>query len=75
MVALAGHIAAMTCMIARANTAVTIQLLLLYMVQRFQQLMYTCATTYLAIGLVLVGFPFWYSLQWRVTVPCAASDC
>lgn len=26
-----------------------------------------------ATGLVDVGFPFWYSLQWRVTVPCAAS--
>lgn len=26
-----------------------------------------------AIGLVLVGLPFWYSRQCRVTVPWAAS--
>ena len=24
-------------------------------------------------GFVDVGFPFWCSRQWRVTVPCAAS--
>ena len=28
-----------------------------------------------AMGLVEVLFPFWYSRQCRVTVPCAASDC
>lgn len=28
-----------------------------------------------AMGFVEVLFPFWYSRQCRVTVPCAASDC